>query len=524
MAKSLKDLAIVPSRDSKFETREKSPSALEKRADVGQSTRDILVPEPKQSIGEVLSEQQKLFTEILNQLSLMYNQELSDSKTSDEELRTLSETLLRVDAEKRTILSKNRFSTPQELYSWSIANANIIFPYATLSAAVKNIRHSLTTPRTWGSQANGTFRLPPRESLFEDSQHWVLIKEILSANFGEENVFMNASMDETVPPLSNSMVAKNPAIETVLIRLLELAKSPLSATLRSRDLEKAETNIKNMVDFIVLDTIYQREESYHSLTLSGLALSQGRRAVKVESRAGNKLVLGSVYAGYRLADLLCTYLPRKTAKTPESEAFVHFILDIIRGIIPEDLGDYQIPKGFFETPSVQLRSALREGPQIKTKKGLRHNLYVPLSFVKSSECVLYPETHKKDIIDVGSGVLKHLDKVNSLPVKEAAQKLSFFKRYISRSYTISDTCRGEWRRNGVVPSPASLKRILVEEFPNLEESSETALQDYISKLERESRQLIFSPARENAEEMATLMAAINSVKDQRQAQRTQRVR
>jgi len=113
---------------------------------------------------------------------------------------------------------------------------------------------------------------------------------------------------------------------------MELIRSPNSATIRTGNVTRAETHIKNAVDFVVLDSQYQREQSLQTLAISGYATSEGRRTSKVETRVGNKVNYTSVYIGYKLADLLLAYIQSSSAKAPEGEPFFRLILEMLRRI------------------------------------------------------------------------------------------------------------------------------------------------------------------------------------------------
>jgi len=185
------------------------------------------------------------------------------------------------------------------------------------------------------------------------------------------------------------------------------------------------------------------------------------------------------------------------------------------------MGNKQIPKVFFEPPSNLIRNRIREGPQIQTKKGLRHNLYVPLSFVKSSECAQFPESIRKELVDISSSVISNLDNVNKLSINEAAEKLHFFNDCLKYSYYISDTCRAEWRRNAYCPSPEQLENCLVKDFTVVQEASydNDVFAQYTTKLKDKVRKLTFSPAYEEASKMEEIKSSIVKALNNKKANR-----
>jgi hypothetical protein len=485
-------------------------------------------PPSTSGMGAMIADQKRSIDEISSKVTTTYQVDVADGKLKSDAVSALAETLYRVPKEIRdSAIDKQRNSTPERLYLWAISNATIVFPYLTLESAVKNMKNSLYAPRSWG-MIGDKFRLPKSEST-ADSPAWQLLREMFLAKLGPENVSIDADVNESVPDLSADICAKEPSIETIIIRLMELVRNPLSATIRKSELDKSENLVKNAVDFVLLEHIYQREQSYKNLTLSGPAVASGRRARRVESTgAGNKVTYTTVYVGYKLADLLCKYLPKVNAKSPESEPFVQIILGFIRKLIPEDLKDFKLPKSLFETPSNQLRALIREGPKIKTKKGDRHNLYVPLSFVKSSECNSYPEVARKQLTDIGSRVLNTLDNVNKLPIDRANSVIPILKDYLSFSYAISDKCRKEWRSNLRVPRPEQLDSLLVSGFPDFsitdgEDSySPEELEDDLKEKKSRGDRLSFSCPFTGEEEIARIKSEISSLVDKKRANRQKR--
>jgi len=486
------------------------------------NTEAVDAPSSQADYGSMIRNQQQKVEKIQTHLSSVYQPMIADGKLTNKALGVLSETLSRVSIldEDLTRVNIKSFPTPEECYLWGVANASIVFPYMTLKSATENMKDSSYSLRDWGIK-DGVYHLPRVESV--DSPMWVLLTQIIAAKHGENCVRLDALPGETVPDLHADTCAKEPLLDTVVIRILELVRNPLSATIRRTELEKAETNIRNAVDFVILEKIYKDNEDYNNLTLSGPAISAGRRSRRVESKGtGNKVTYTTVYLGYKLAEMLCKYIPKLSAKSPEGETFVQTILGFIRSLVPEDVGNYTIPQSFFETPSNQLRAMVREGPRIKTKKGEKHNLYVPLSFVKSSECASYPEVIRKEIIDTGSQVLKNLDSVNKLPVKNANKVIPGLKEYLTLSYTISDQSRKEWRQRARTPSLQALKSALIDNFPDLEESDEDSLSQYITRSKACLSRMSFNEVFTNEEEKAAELLKISSILTEKKTKREKR--
>jgi hypothetical protein len=416
-------------------------------------------------------------------------------------------------------VDKRRFRSPEALYLWAIANSDIVFPYLSLKQAEEHLKVSLQAPKPWG-MIEGKCHLPQIESIAPDSRTWILLAEILRAQLGEENVLLDSDAVESVPSLDNSTVEKNPIIETILIRLMELAKNPLSCTIRKSGWEKSETIVRNAVDFVVIDSIYQHSEIYSNLTLSGSTVSAGRRVQKIENLgAGGKTVYTNIFRGYRLADLLGKYLDKPNYERLEQEPFIALILNLLEHIASRvKLDDFILPKHIFESPSSQLRALVREGPQIKTKKGLRHNLYVPFSFVKSAECASYPEVIRRELIESGNEILKNLDQINKMDLTDANEIIPVCKDFLSLVYTLSDEIRKEWRQRAYVPE---LKFFEVFGRDNLAEviSEKESLSKFIASSKRLAMKLPFVAAKQDPSEQAALVASVKDLVNQRQARR-----
>jgi hypothetical protein len=476
----------------------------------------------------MIADQRLKIDEISSSVSTAFQPEIADGKLGPKAVSVLAETLLRVPSVKTdgVRINRSRTPTPESLYLWAVANATIVFPYVSLESAVKNMKDTLYTPRSWG-YIDGTYHLPKWEST--DSPAWGLLREIILAKHKDEFVKLDADMTESVPELSATACAKDPRLDTVIIRILELVRNPLSATIRRTDLEKSETIVRNAIDFVLLEKIFQEDKKYSNLTLSGSATSSGRRSRRVESKGeGNKITYTNVFLGYKLAEILGSYLPVKTAKSLESETFIHTIVSFLRSLVPEpdSREEFELPKHFFETPSNQLRSLIREGPRIKTKKGEKHNLYVPLSFVKASECTSYPEVARKEIIDIGSSILRTLDEVNKLSISRANDFIPLLKDYLSFSYALSDKSRKEWRARAYIPDVRVLKKLLLG-IPSLSELDEdldykispSFFEQALNRVKEKGDALPFIPSIEDSEERKILIASISEAVSKKKTKR-----
>jgi len=474
---------------------------------------------------DIVEEHDKVRQQIMSSIQLAKADELADNKVSEKELVALSETISRVpkdiwEANKSEVL---RLSVEQ-IYMWALPNSTIVFPYLHLKQAAENIEATRIAPqRSWGLSGE-EFRIPKLESI-SNSNIWHLLRAFVFANYDREKI-REVDPDDTVPRLDNDEVDRNKSLETIIIRLLELAKSPASATIRTTGLDKLENIIRNQIDFVILDNIYQRDESYKKLSISGIALTQGRRQERVSrtSSKSKKLVYDEIIIGYKLAETLSTLVKTKKFKSPESEPFAHFFLDLLRIIsLKIDIEKYQLPTSFLTAPSVRLRQNLRKGPSIKTKRGDKANLYIPFSYVKASECVPMSEQTKKDLTDTGAQILKNLDLINKLSVKEASEKYDDFDKYIKRSYIIADECRKQWRREGRIPNSEDINKVYGEVgFPKLTGDQVKSFDSgewkhFLSAIE--NFKLVFRDEKQNSDEQKSLKASILKVQEDKRKKR-----
>jgi hypothetical protein len=414
----------------------------------------------------MLKTQQLRLEKIAVALSEIFRSEIEQQTLKTENIRTLSQTLSRVDDKLVDDQIENKsWTTAQEAYSWAIAHADIVFPYLSLRVATEKIKSSVTAPREWGPQGE-EIRLPKRESV-SASPSWSLINELSLIMYGDEKVHYDFDCTESVPTLDLDETIKNPAIEHALVRILELRKSPLTATIRRGLGLSQEDMIKNAVDFIILEKVYQeRQKDFGNLSISADSIKRGRRIITVRTPTRDgRAIESKSFRGYILSDYLRKYQSKETSNEPEGEPFFRVIYSLITKILTEDIiRNYTLPKTFLEPPAQTIRSGLRRGPNIRTKTGLRTNLYTPFSYAKSSECQGMPEVIRKELTHMANEVVTLIDQVNNLSIEEANGSLPLFKEYIRVSYSITDEIRKEWRTNINIPPVDSLRKNVVEDI------------------------------------------------------------
>jgi len=150
-------------------------------------------------------------------------------------------------------------------------------------------------------------------------------------------------------------------------------------------------------------------------------------------------------------------------------------------------------------------------------------MYIPFSYAKASECADMPEHIKKNLTDTGSQVLKNLDLINKLTVKDAADKYDDFNQYIRRAYIVADECRKQWRREGRVPNSEDIKNVFGESrFPKLTGDQVKSFnpdewKHYFTYVE--GFQLTFSDVKNNPEEQKALKASILKIQEDKKKKR-----
>jgi hypothetical protein len=442
----------------------------------------------------------------------------SDSSITESTILALAETLYRVpipiyELNKDNLLVK----TPEYIYSWAITKTNIMFPYITLSDAeahITSVSEASARQTSWGFR-NDKLILPRIESI-QESNTWVILTQLCKNLFKNDFIEYTYDIDDTVPELSNAKITKDESASAVILRLIELSKSPNTATFRTgKNLNLKEIS-KNCVDFVVLDEIFRNDKQYKNLKISDRVKSQCIRIEKhsrPDPKDSNKAVLENKYVGYKLSEIFSKYITTTTSKTPENEPFMRFIIGICKGISAITKDDFVIPKSVFVAPSVDLIRSIRKGPKITTKKGSKENFYYPFSFVKSKECSLIPENIKSTMVDLGSKITKSLHSVNKLPIKEANDKLPLYNEYIRACYSISDQCRREWRTRCSIPEVTDL----VDLF-NLGYSGLISVEPDLVK-DLKSHELTFRPFTTNSNELSSAKNYITELYENRKKER-----
>lgn len=387
----------------------------------------------------------------------LYVVNISSGDMDEKDIQALVYVLARVNCDLADI-PKTR--TPSRLYDWATVNSSITMPFLSLKDAAKNAKFDkgFDLRSGWGF-VDGKVIFPRKESLDNDESFWGRLADLLAAMKLE--VIFSAINSDTVPDLSGSTLAKNNYFGYVFIRLVELFKSPSSATIRTGTLSALD-KAKNDVDYVLLHYIYNKEkEKYKNLSLSpDLHQSQRRLVVsRTVAEAGKTTIVQShSYVGYALAESLSLYVEKKVGKSPEAEPFFRFIHEIIQKLALKTDDKFVIPKAFFSPSNVLLRKDLRHGPDVTSKKGTRKgNTYVPFSFAKSLECQDMPETLRKTLTGVGATVSKQIDSINHLDILAQNQVLPDARRYVSLCYALSDDLRKKWQLNAeVIEDIASL--------------------------------------------------------------------
>jgi hypothetical protein len=440
-----------------------------------------------------------------------------------EEINTLSNTLLRVDESIVSAELENpSWSTAQEAYSWAIAHADIVFPYVSLKTACEKIKASVTAPREWGPQGE-ELRLPKKESN-SNSPSWSLINELCIILFGRDKVHFDFDSSDSVPTLDADETIKNPTIETALVRILELRKSPLTATIRKGLGLSREDIVKNAVDFIVLEHVYQkRQKDFGNLSISSDSIRRGRRIITIRTPTRDgRAIESKSFRGYALSEMLSSYQSKLTSNEVEGEPFFRVIYNlIVKTLKEDDIRNYHLPKNFLEPPSETIRTGLRKGPNIRTKTGTRTNLYTPFSYAKSAECQGMPEVIRKELTHMANEVLTSIDQVNNLSVEEANDCLPYYREYIRLTYSITDEIRKEWRTHCNIPPVTSLSEKVVGGIKKVSESSDKkdAFKDYLHDLKVWSRAIPFDCAYSDKSKRDETLSSIKDVLKQRGTKR-----
>jgi hypothetical protein len=473
---------IYPRRStSAEEIKENSAEKAESSKDTELSQASAEKQKLKIDYSAAASALQQKATEIEKWIRNNYSTLVASKDLSEEEIQALVGTLIRVGSETEQY-PKNR--TPSRLYDWAYTRSSITFPYPSLKLASGHVMFdkdfSLKLP--WGATED-KFIFPSRESIDDDGTYWGKLYDLITVLGGE--VEWNATAGPSVPDIGETELTKNDYFSLVYLRLVELVKSPSSATIRNGAKEKIDI-VKNHVDFVVLDLISKgRSEDYGFLPINPLT-NQCRRVLTssktVSDGKKTKTEIVKSYSGYALAEGLLSYQSGRISKSPEGEPFFKLILKIIKMILSKIDVDYVLPKSLFNPPSSVLRSLLRKGPERKKQKGTVSSVtYVPFSFVKSQECLRMNEVTRKTLTKIGSTISSRIDSVNNLPIKEANKAIPWMEEYVAFCYSTSDQLRKEWQLSGLIVS-------------DLSELSDTFDEDFFA-LSSENKKIFMDSAR-----------------------------
>jgi hypothetical protein len=475
------------------------------------------------TFAETVSDHERVVKRYVDILTAAYRDGVESNRISDSDLAALAETYSRVPGVTAETLEETvSGKTPEQAYAWALSRSTIIFPYLTLKSASGNIkaaRVESTRATSWGLRA-GKFHLFPKESYNSESNAWIMLDTLASLLVGEANVIRDQVFDSSVPQLTNEDLVKNSSVSTIVLRLLELMRSPGSATLRKGDNVTRDDLLKNQADFVILETIYLKRPEYKNLEMSGDALSNGRRPKKVKRPVGKGTALTNILVGYKLSETLATYLQNVNEEAMENEPFVRFFIDLLKLLAEKYPAEQDIPRVFFVAPSRQLLGTVRQGPTVRTKRGERVNLYIPFSFAKSQECSLMPEVLKREIVEVGTKILKNLDHINKLPISDANNMLPYYKRYIRTCYSHADECRKRWRTSCLVPSIEALRPLEKDLSKVVNFDGDIVFSEIDSELKwMEELDLDFHPFSKNPDEISRTLEIIQKdirrKKDQR---------
>jgi hypothetical protein len=460
--------------------------------------------------------------------------DIADGKITSEQINALGETLSRVD-DKKFESYKGRIANEivDHIYLWAIANARIVFPYLTLESAAQNIKsvtQQVEDTRKWGLLPDGKIHLPKIES--NTSNFWYLLSSIIEDFYGPDMVVRDGEIDETYQEMSNTELAKEPMAGKILFRIMELIRSPGSATFRSPEVPTAESTIKNQVDLDLIDGVRLREYSlYKNYTLNPKVIANLRRTVttsKTEMQGKKSQVyLVTTHEGSKLAETISSY-GNYVFKKPESNPLYKIISKILSDISLSLPKKWTIPKNVFLAPSIQVRSNFRQGPKVKTKGGKeKANAYIPFSFVKSASCASYPASVKKELTDMGAAIVQNADLINSLDLQTAGDVIPLFSAYIRTTYVISDQIRRNWSTRAKVPSDVPLlKELMVTNFQMILKEKDKdltpLLSDYNKKLVKLSNEIVFMNSLSDPKEMEALIASIAKVDQEKKDARKKR--
>ncbi|XDO01622.1 hypothetical protein [Phytophthora cinnamomi ormycovirus 6-4] len=468
----------------------------------------------KPSVGQIVSARHKAAEAHKSRLLVQYHAELADKKITEKDINALSEIMSYVNDSPESLPERLNLLSPAALYSWAAANSSIAFPYVSLKDASEKVKSNLEAYPMWGKMPEGNYLLPSLDSL-DDSHMWMFLRSLADVIFAGK--VQDLSDLTVVPSLDNSQVEKNQKIKHVLVRVNQLIRNPLSATIRQGVKLAEEDMVKNAVDFIVLEYLFTKLDRWKNLSISVDAIRQGRRPIPVEHKDGKgRVSITTSYVGHKLADYIGEYVHTRTSKSLDSEPLFVLIQDLILNTLKkiEVPMDYELPKSFLESPSYQVRRDIRKGPSIKTRKGIRENLYSPFSFVKSSECSHVPVDVKKDATDLSSEILLSLDKINKLSPSHASKNIEAYKEVLKVAYIASDTFRLRWRKDHVVPDYRKLTPI----FRSMINSDNQVIEEYIDDVRSLISTMSYrTVANSEAEEIAIIKAISEATNKRKKA-------
>jgi hypothetical protein len=465
-----------------------------------------------------LSEKHKLVEAFIRET---YAVMIVDGTLDEKQIQALVYILARTKEEIESFPTKR---TPSRLYDWATLRSTITLPYATLSQAAEHAKFDkdFDLKAKWGF-VDGKFIFPKLESLDSDDSFWGRLFDLLTI-LGQE-VDFTAINDTTVPDIGLTNTVKNDYFSMVFIRLVELSKSPASATIRSGSKLSAIDIVKNHVDYVLLSILYQEERDYYCNLLFSPEVNSCQRTVKIartvpDGKNKTKTVTHNTYQGYNLAEKLSSYLDERVGKSPEAEPFFRFIFEVIKIIAKKvDTEKYFLPRSMFSPGSIVVRKSLRQGPEIKSKSGSRSkaNTYVPFSFAKSSECTEMPETLRKTLTNVGAEISKQIDSINGIELVTQNYIIPSVAKYVNLCYSLSDDLRKAWQNKAEIISDTKVLDVFLNvDFDKLSRKEENlkSLINQISNLVVKTKPLLDDKVKQSALQ-AQIVALVESKKKSR---------
>jgi hypothetical protein len=262
---------------------------------------------------------------------------------------------------------------------------------------------------------------------------------------------------------------------------------------------------------------------FSNINISDKALSTLRRRVETLEEKKGVGQKTTRYLGFRLSQIFLRYLPEAQNRLYEKGIFMSFVIGLLR-----DLGDMAsgpLPKNFLMAPAQSIRRCIREGPKITNgKRGEKKNLYIPLSYVKSSECEHFPDALRRECTNVGSKVLEVIDSANNLPLVEIDSKIPIYQRFLRFAYGLSDEIRHEWRTNAFVPTSGAISRAVESVLTPVEfkENNQTVTMPIDipqDELTRRVRNVVFAPVCPDTERLKSIKSNIQVILKNKRSRR-----